>query len=181
MAKKKRTNKDTLDKLDLDLITELQRDSSRTVNQIKVVLKKPATTIHARINKLKRSGILKKQTAVLDYKKIGLGTTVLILMKLSYRRTTLELITRLRKVSQISEMSIISGDYQVMAKAHFKNNDSLEKFLYDTKYGLRYWDLISDIQTIVVFSEEDKPLTFLSGEIGKIDHTAESQPETVEK
>ena len=177
ILKRKRKKKEALDKLDLDIIVEMQRDSSRTVKQLKALLRKPDTTIHMRIEKLVQQKIIKKNIAIVDFKKIGLAVSVMILMKLAPRKMPKEVADRLKRMHQVAAISVMSGDYQVMAKAYFKNNEALERFLYDQRTGLRSWDSIVDIKTIIIFSEEDKPVLLNPAEINKIE-SSETEMQT---
>ena len=62
-----------MDELDKRIISELQEAHALTpkVTDIAKKLKKSSTTVHSRIRKLERDGVIKGYTAVIDPEKVG--------------------------------------------------------------------------------------------------------------
>jgi Lrp/AsnC family leucine-responsive transcriptional regulator len=78
-----------LDEIDLHLLQELQRDSSRTNVQLAraVGLSPPACL--RRVRRLRQMGAIRGEMAVLDARLAGPGLTVVVLVELTCTRTTL--------------------------------------------------------------------------------------------
>jgi len=60
-----------LDVLDIELLKLLQKDASQTNKEIAFTLRKSIATVHERIRRLNDKGIIKRQVAILDRKKIN--------------------------------------------------------------------------------------------------------------
>lgn len=72
-----------LDEKYLKIIQLLQQDAKLTSSEISQRLGIPITTVHNRIKKLEREGIIKGYTAVLDHAKLGKGLLAHILVRIS--------------------------------------------------------------------------------------------------
>jgi DNA-binding Lrp family transcriptional regulator len=77
-----------LDKKDLQILELLKRDSKLTTSKIAKKTLIPTTTIHNRIKKLEKSGIIKNYTLNLDWKKLGKNITAFILVSVIYQLPT---------------------------------------------------------------------------------------------
>jgi DNA-binding Lrp family transcriptional regulator len=114
------------DEKDEKIIEELKKNSRNSTKKIAKNVKIPRVTTHDRIQKMKEKGIIKKFTVVIDYKKIGLPTEVFIFVSfqsgldISQR----ELAKRISKIKGVSEVHIISGEYDLLLKVR---GESLEK------------------------------------------------------
>jgi len=97
-------------------------------------LKEPSTTIHYNIKKLEREGAIKAYKAVFNYKQIGEGFCVFVLINLSpdeYGNP--EIIAKaLAKHPQIESVDIITGDWELILKVRAKNQEE-------------YYDLIKKV------------------------------------
>ncbi|MBW2963913.1 Lrp/AsnC family transcriptional regulator, partial [Candidatus Woesearchaeota archaeon] len=73
-----------LDKKDLRILDELKADAKLTTGQIAKKLNIPVTTVHNRIKKLEKLGVVEGYTAKVDYKKLGKPITAYIMMTVMY-------------------------------------------------------------------------------------------------
>ncbi|MBS3132880.1 Lrp/AsnC family transcriptional regulator [Candidatus Woesearchaeota archaeon] len=73
-----------IDDKDMLILEELKLNSDVTTKKLAFKLGMPQTTIHNRIKRLKKLGIIKKYVAVLDYKKLGKAITAYILVDVDY-------------------------------------------------------------------------------------------------
>jgi len=122
-----------IDDKDKKIIEELKKNSRNSTKKIASNIKIPRVTVHDRINKLKDSKIIKRFTIDLDYKKIGLPTEVFIFvsfqsnMDISQR----ELANRISKIQGISEVHIISGEYDLLLKVRGETLEQIGKLVVD--------------------------------------------------
>jgi len=87
-------------------------------------LKEPATTLHYNIKKLENDAI-KCYKAVFDYKKIGQGFCVFVLLTLSpdeYGNPE-RIANELAKHVQIESIDICTGDWEIILKVRTKDQD----------------------------------------------------------
>ena len=61
-----------IDKLDLEILKLLSRDSKISFSEISNLLKVSNTTIHVRIKRLLKLEVIKNFTITIDYNKLGL-------------------------------------------------------------------------------------------------------------
>lgn len=147
-----------LDEKDLKILDLLKFNSKLTTQQISKKTLIPITTIHNRIKKLEQNGIIKNYTLNLDHKKLGKTLSAYILMQVDFSGlkekgiSQEDLIKEIKTHSKdiIENVSIITGDYDIIAKVLVKDITQLDDFI--TKY-LRNLQGIKKTQTIVIFSE----------------------------
>src|SRR5688500_10033355 len=72
-----------LDRQDVVLLTELQRDSHQTVQQLADRVGLSSTPCWKRIKELEGSGIIRGYTALIDREKVGLGLCVIAELNLT--------------------------------------------------------------------------------------------------
>ena len=69
-----------LDKKDLQILEILKNNYEYTTREIARKTLLPVTTIHNRIKKMRKTGVIKKYTIEPDYKKINKGFLVYVLI-----------------------------------------------------------------------------------------------------
>ena len=122
-----------IDEKDKKIIEELKKNSRNSTKKIASNIKIPRVTVHDRINKLKDNKIIKRFTIDLDYRKIGFPTEVFIFvsfqsnMDISQR----ELAKRISKIERISEVHIISGEYDLLLKVRGETLEQIGKLVID--------------------------------------------------
>jgi len=131
-----------MDGLDIDILRELVRDGRITVSDLAKKLGVPRTTLDSRMRKLVESGIIKRFTALIDYKKIGYQITAFVLVQIKRRKPEQDksnqeiFIEEIARESEgredlpwIEEAHIITGDYDVLLKVRARDMDELTRFL----------------------------------------------------
>ena len=80
MAKRTR---DALDALDRRILVRLQRDATLSLDQLAAEVGASKTAVWNRIRKLRESGVIDRQVAVLDPEAVGLGACFFVLVRTS--------------------------------------------------------------------------------------------------
>ncbi len=80
MAKRTR---DALDALDRRILVRLQRDATLSLDQLAAEVGASKTPVWNRIRKLRESGVIDRQVAVLDPEAVGLGACFFVLVRTS--------------------------------------------------------------------------------------------------
>jgi len=128
----------SVDEKDAEILRMLQEDCKRPVKEIGRKIDSPITTVYTRIKKLEETGIIKGYKAVLDAEKLGKGTTAFILASFSYRLPGSERTLSQRDIArevarfpEVQEVSIITGDWDILIKIKDKDVVSIGRFVVD--------------------------------------------------
>jgi DNA-binding Lrp family transcriptional regulator len=138
-----------MDDKDSKIIELLEQNADLTTSQIGKKLNIPITTVHNRIKKLKETGVIKKFTIKLDYKKLGRPMCAYVLIATDYMQTP-TVAERLRKIHFVDLVSIIGGDFDIIIRARLKDAEELEQFVMQE---LRKVGGVNKTQTVWVMKE----------------------------
>jgi DNA-binding Lrp family transcriptional regulator len=114
---------DDKDELILDELEKNARQATKSISRRTGI---PRATVHERIKKLKKKGVIKGFTIIKDRSLLGLPLTAFVLVsfkkgKLSQKRIA-ETISALPR---ISEVHIIAGQWDLLLKAHGKSFEDI--------------------------------------------------------
>ena len=115
----------------------LQENCRLTVKEIARKIDSPITTIYSKLKKLEKKGYIKKYTAIINEKKLGLTTTAYILLSFSYETKNgrkldqREVARRIARIPEVQEAHIVTGDWDIILKVRVKDVDDLGKFIID--------------------------------------------------
>lgn len=117
-----------MDELDKRIISEMLRDSSRSLRSIARGLGIPVTTLHERVRKLKSRGIIRRFTLELNPEKLDLDVTIIVLVRVEgpYIR---EVEGELSKHPNVVALYDVTGEYDVVVIAKFKNMKEVDGFI----------------------------------------------------
>ena len=146
-----------LDQKDLVILNLLQEDSSLSTRAIAKKVLLPITTVHNRVKKLRQGGIIKKYTVEVDHKKIGNNITAYILLKLEYKAilrkeesSQFDLASIVRRLRQVRHFNYVTGPYDAVIFARFKDIDDLNTFVTGQLCKI---DGVKDTITFLVLKE----------------------------
>jgi len=128
-----------IDEKNQKILEELKKNSRNSTKNISRNTRIPRVTVHDRIKKMREEGIIKKFTANINYKKIGLPTEVFIFVSfqsgldISQR----ELAKRISKIKGIYEVHIISGEYDLLLKVRGESLEDIGKLVIDKLRSLK--------------------------------------------
>ena len=149
-------NDAALDKKDTTIIAVLKENAKLSTQQIAKRTRIPITTVHNRIKKLEKQGIIKGYTVVLDNKKVGKPLAAFILVTVDYKRlkelkrSQYELAQQLLKHPAVESSAMITGAADIIIKLRVGNVDELNEFV--TVY-LRNVEGVEKTQTAIVLNE----------------------------
>lgn len=145
-----------LDNKDKNILDALKENSRLSTQQIAKKIFIPITTVHNRIKKLEKEGIIKKYTVILDNKKIGKQITAYVLIVVDYislkeaNLTQHQLAKKIKENPNVEEIAIVTGGTDILLKVRVSDIDELDSFI--TKY-LRNTGGVEKTQTLVVLHE----------------------------
>jgi Lrp/AsnC family leucine-responsive transcriptional regulator len=145
-----------LDEKDLAILTLLQKNCRMTAREIARKIDSPITTVFAKMRRMEQQKIIKEYKAILDSKKLNLGTTAFILASFSYRNGETPLSQRviakqIAKFPEVQDVHIISGDWDILIKIKEENVDAVGNFVVDK---LRTVKGIEKTLTCMVFATQ---------------------------
>ncbi|HIJ98073.1 TPA: Lrp/AsnC family transcriptional regulator [archaeon] len=132
----------TIDKKDRSILMALQEDAKQSSRDLSKKLDLPATTIHERIRKMEKDGIIKGYHVAIDYEKAEMPSTAIVLIKrtpiiksgkkIIYRKIA-DLIA---KLPEIQEVHTLSGEFDMMLKIRGRNERDIGNFVSDIIWSL---------------------------------------------
>ncbi|HWQ17052.1 MAG TPA: Lrp/AsnC family transcriptional regulator [Sulfolobales archaeon] len=117
-----------MDELDAKIIERLLKDSRKSLRSIAKELGTPTSTVHERVKRLVKLGVIRRFTAELDLKLLGLDITALILVSVDGAHIT-EVEKTLSTYDQVMAVYDITGEFDVALIAKFRNMDELNNFI----------------------------------------------------
>ena len=128
--------KPELDEKDLAILTLLQKNCRMTAREIARKIDSPITTVFAKMKRMEQQEVIKEYRAILDSKKLNLGTTAFILASFSYRNGETPLSQRviaeqIAKFPEVQAVHIISGDWDILIKIKEESVDAVGNFVID--------------------------------------------------
>jgi Lrp/AsnC family leucine-responsive transcriptional regulator len=128
-----------LDEKDLAILSLIQEDSKLTANQIAKKINAPITTVFAKTKRMEEMGIIKQYRAILSPEKLNLATAAFILAAVSYRTknenqtpiSQRQVAEEIALFSEVQEVHIITGDWDLLVKLRAENVDAIGKFVVD--------------------------------------------------
>ena len=145
-----------MDNNDEKILSLMKENSRLTSQQISKKTLMPITTVHYRIKRLEKEGIIKKYTLELDHKKLGKNVTAYVHIIVDYKSlrekkiTQHELAKVLKQFDFVEEAAIVTGGVDIIIKVRVKDVDELDDFVIKK---LRNINGIEKTQTMVVLSE----------------------------
>jgi len=117
-----------LDELDIMILERLLKDSRKSLRSIAKEIGTPTSTVHERVRRLVNMGVIKRFTAELDTKVLGMDVTALILVSVEGAYIT-EVEKVLSAFEQVIAVYDITGEFDVAVIAKFRSIDELNSFI----------------------------------------------------
>ncbi len=128
-----RTNRPTLDPLDLKLLDLLQRRGALSVAEVASLTRLSSTTCWRRIQQLENSGVIKGRVALLDRNALGLDVTMFAQVKLATtgRDAIAQFEAAIRDRAEVLECYTLTGEWDFLLKIVTRNIKAYEAFYLD--------------------------------------------------
>lgn len=134
-----------MDKIDIQILDLLQKNSELTVQDISKSIYLSSTPCWKRITKLKHAGYIQKTVALLDPKKTGLNTTAYVFITMdNHDQEKLALFSKVvTQMPEIVECHRMSGTIDYILKVIISDIEGYDKF---------YKKLINEIKFLKITS-----------------------------
>lgn len=119
-----------IDRFDLKILEQLQRDDSLSIAQLAEGVGLSVTPCWRRIQKLEKDGIIEKRIAVLNPEKLNLSLTVFVMVKTDkHNQAWLDTFQEtVKSFPEIVEVNRLAGEYDYLLKVITRNNQSYDAF-----------------------------------------------------
>ncbi|PAU71684.1 transcriptional regulator [Vreelandella alkaliphila] len=119
-----------MDRFDLKILEQLQRDDSLSIAQLAEGVGLSVTPCWRRIQKLEKDGIIEKRIAVLNPEKLDLSLTVFVMVKTDkHNQAWLDTFQEtVKNFPEIVEVNRLAGEYDYLLKVITRNNQSYDAF-----------------------------------------------------
>ena len=118
-----------LDERDLVILRALQEDARATYAEIGERVGLAASTVHERVRKLERAGVIRGYRAEVDAESLGLFVTSMVsVMPLDPRQPD-DLPDRVRELPEVEACHSVAGDENYILKVRTRTTSDLEDFL----------------------------------------------------
>ena len=148
-----------LNNIDKKILTELQIDASQSLEDIAKKVGASKTPVWNRIKKLRKIGIIKNHTVILDPDKLGLEACFFVLVRTSEHEKDWQdsFLNALLSREEVLEAHRLAGDIDYILKVRVRNAKAYDEF---------YQALISEVKifnvTALLSMEEIKSTQRLS-------------------
>jgi Lrp/AsnC family transcriptional regulator len=147
-----------IDAMDRNILAEMQRDASQSLDDIARAVGSSKTPVWNRIRKLREAGVIGQQTVVLDAEALGFEACFFVLIRTSEHEAGWQaaFLKALRGRPEVQEAHRLAGDIDYILKVRVKNARAYDAF---------YQALISEVRvhnvTALLSMEEIKSTTML--------------------
>ncbi len=117
-----------MDKLDYKIILSLNANARKSFRHIAKELKVSLSTISNRVKRLEDEGIIERYIPVVNREKIGYDLTAVINIKITHGKL-IEVQEKISKDNHVSAVYDITGDWDSLIIAHFKDRRDLNSFI----------------------------------------------------
>jgi len=144
---------DKIDEKDLAILDVLKEHSEYTVRKIAKKTLLAPTTVHARIKKLKKIGVIKRFTIDIDKEKLGMKIGAYILISADLKllkeknKSQHSLAQEIMKLSGVENAEIVAGGTDIIALIRVKSIEELDKILLSK---IQLLEGVSKTQTMII-------------------------------
>lgn len=119
-----------LDDTDRNILIEMQRDASQSLDDIARAVGSSKTPVWNRIRKMKDAGIIGQQTVILDAEALGFDATFFVLIRTSEHEAEWQnaFLAALRSRPEVQEAHRLAGDIDYILKVRVRNARAYDAF-----------------------------------------------------
>ena len=150
--KEKYSVMEILDRTDILILRELQKDAKLTTKELAAKVNLSPSPTFERQKRLEREGYIRKYVAVVDPIKVGNGIMVLCNVRLKHhsKEFSRQFISVISGLEEVVECFNTSGEYDYMLKIYARDMRHYQEFILGTLGDL---DCIGSLHSIFVIGE----------------------------
>jgi DNA-binding Lrp family transcriptional regulator len=117
-----------IEELDRKILDALNKDARMSFRRMAKELGISPTTLYNKVNKLKKSGVLKGYIPLIDAKSVGYDLMAIISLRVKQEKDT-EVQNAVTKFPQVGAVYEVTGDWDLILVCYFKGREDLTDFL----------------------------------------------------
>lgn len=143
---------EVIDEKDFAILDELKKNSKLSERKIAKKTNIPLTTIHNRIRKLRKIGVIESYTIKLNYKKLGKPLIAFVMLKVSCGDQK-EMFEQIAKLPNVYEVAMVTGEFDLLFKTRVASMDELNELVVQK---LRKLKIVGDSRTLICYTLVEK-------------------------
>lgn len=137
-----------LDNKDIKIIEQLKQDSRASVRDIAASTNLRPSTVHLRIRKLVKDGVIEKFTVKLNNEKVQEDFIVFVLL-----RSEKEIDNKIFKNNAVKEVFGVTGEYDLIVKLKFPSINEFNDFIIKFRKENELTRTLTMVSTAVIKEE----------------------------
>jgi len=140
------------DEKDIAILAELRRDGGLSEQKLARKTGIPMTTVHNRLVRLKKEGVITQYTVRLDFAKLGQPITAYVLVKAAPQADQKVLMEHIARLPNIFEVAMVTGEFDLMVKARVASMQALNELIVQ---HLRKQKAVSETRTMISYETKE--------------------------
>lgn len=120
-----------LDELDRKILRQLLQDARTPFLEIARECNVSGATVHLRMQKLEKIGVIQGSRLIVDYRKLGLGLCAFVGLYLEKGNHFDAILAQLKLLPEVVECHYATGNYAIFLKIYCLNPEHLRDLLID--------------------------------------------------
>jgi len=160
-----RTNADQgLDAKDRNILSLIQRDGKMSQALIAQRVGLSTAAVNERLKKLDQSGVIRRFTALVDPRAVGVQVTAFIEVFIEHPRYEEPFIQRILELDEVQECHHITGEFSVLLKVRVRDMESLQRLVISQLNGA---EGVRQTRTVMVLSTVKEESYIATGSEGE--------------
>jgi Lrp/AsnC family transcriptional regulator for asnA, asnC and gidA len=147
-----------IDELDLKIISHLQENGRIPVAELAKKLNQPENTVRYRIERLLKNGVIRRFTALVDPRALGLNVSAAVMFKVDPKKLD-QLLEKLTSMKDVTNVYQLSGEWDLIAVVFAKDIQDLHERIEELRRAEGVKEMNVMITTRVIKSEYRYVLT----------------------
>jgi Lrp/AsnC family transcriptional regulator for asnA, asnC and gidA len=115
-----------IDELDLKIISHLQENGRIPIAELAKRLNQPENTVRYRIERLLKNGVIRRFTALVDPRALGLNVSAAVMFKVDPKKLD-QLLEKLTSMKDVTNVYQLSGEWDLIAVVFAKDIQDLHE------------------------------------------------------
>jgi len=150
----------SLDALDRKILAALQEDATRPLEELAQAVDSSKTPVWNRIRKLRASGVIRKQVALVDHTLLGLNACFYVLIRTAQheKKWQSKFLEVVASRPEILEAHRLAGDVDYLLKVRVKDPEDYDRFYQSLVEEISIFNVTSLLSMQEIFSRTALPV-----------------------